>query len=151
MAHSTAFRFVAAFAAILSRIAAGTGMRLRLACQRREHLVARAEHRDGSLAQEHDMIGRAQKIGLMADENDRAAALLQLLEHVEQRHLAFAVEAGVRLVENDQRWIAKQRTCERDALALAARDADAVGSDLGPIPFGSAGSSRGCPQVGPRR
>ena len=67
----------------------------------------------------------------MSDEDHRAAGRLELLQRRQQGGLAVGIEAGVGLVQNDERRHAVERTREADALTLASRQALAAIADLG--------------------
>ena len=55
----------------------------------------------------------------VGDDNDDALALAHSKDRARQRFVAFGVEVGVRLVENDQERIAVDGAGERDPLRLA--------------------------------
>ena len=62
-------------------------------------------------------------------DHERRAVGHQRLELVLDLALEFGVERGRRLVEDQDRRVAQQRTCDRDALALPAREQRAAVAD----------------------
>ena len=91
----------------------------------RDQLVGRALLGDPPALDHHDLVGRARERHRVRDE-DRRAALHEGREAVHDLRLARGVEARRGLVEDEDRRVAQEHARDADALALAAREADAL-------------------------
>ena len=69
-------------------------------------------------------------------DDDRRAAAHRRFERGLDHPLAFGVERARRLVEQQQRRVLQHRARDRDALALAAREANAALAEEGPVAVG---------------
>ena len=56
------------------------------------------------------------------DKGREAKALEQSAQLPAHSRAGMCVEGGERLVEEEDAWVARKRPCERDALALSARE-----------------------------
>src|SRR5262249_34514246 len=63
---------------------------------------------------------------------------LELYDRPLQRRLALSIEIGICFVENNQKWIAVERACKPDALALSGRQAVARFTNPGVVSAGAA-------------
>ena len=116
---------------------------------RLQDFVARAESLDAALLHDADEIHVAEGGGAVGDDDHDAAAFAHRQNGAVQGLVAGAVEAGIGLVEDDQEGIAVERTGERHALALAAREGRAAFADMGVVPVGQCrGSAHGRPPSG---
>src|SRR5436190_2112648 len=78
---------------------------------------------DPSVLEHVDAVGDAQRrLRVLLGHEDRGAALLDPLDRVEDLDLEAMGDADRRLVEQQQRRVAHQRTADRDHLLLAARE-----------------------------
>ena len=66
-------------------------------------------------------------------QNEHGAALHELFERVLDHRFVFGVDRGERFVEHQDRRIAQQGAGDGDALALAAREAQAPLADHGAV------------------
>ena len=70
----------------------------------------------------HEPVGPRRNLRVMRHEDDRQPALgAQLLDEVEHGAAGFGVEAAGRLVREQDRGLVRQRSGDRDALALPTR------------------------------
>ena len=69
-------------------------------------------------------------------EDQRRAALHQPLQRLLDRRLVLRIDRGERLVEDEDRGVEEQRARDRDALALAAREARPALADARFVAFG---------------
>src|SRR3954453_12387655 len=83
-------------------------------------LAALAIGVDHAVVEHEYAVGDRQDPETLSDDDDRRTAGLHLVDGPTQRFLALGIEAGIRLVENDQTRIAEERACEPQLLALAA-------------------------------
>src|SRR6266704_7122981 len=84
----------------------------------REQLVVRASFRDGSVLEDEDIVGIADRAQAVSDR-DHGASLHQALERLDDDPFGFGVERGSRLVEDEDGRVADDGTGDPDALPLA--------------------------------
>ena len=92
-----------------------------------EDRVRRSVCHDAPAVEDDDLVGRRGERQRVADDQRRAAGE-QRAKARDHGRLALRVQAGGRLVENQDPRVAHERAREPDALALAAREADALGA-----------------------
>ena len=97
---------------------------------RLHELVVRAARHDPALVQDDDLVGERDRREPVRDDHRRPA-----LHHLAQRQLdpglGGGVDRGGRVVEDENAWVHEQRTGDRDALPLAAREREAALADDG--------------------
>ena len=87
-----------------------------------------------SVYQSENEIDPRKSRAAMRDDDRNTAALADAFDGARKRRFAFGVEIGIGFVEDDQERIFVKRTCERDALALAAGQEASGFADAGLIP-----------------
>src|SRR5262249_2549030 len=83
---------------------------------------------DAALVHHGDEVGVDDRRQAMCDDH-RGASLHQRLQRRLDMPLAFVVERGGRLVEEEDRRVLQHRAGDREALALSAREPDAMLAD----------------------
>src|SRR5450755_2959747 len=91
-------------------VAAARGVELRM----------RAPLYDLSLLHDHNLIGAANGRKAVRDD-ERSASLHEIRKTLLDHLFRFRVEAGSRLVQNEDAWLGQNRAGNRDALPLSAR------------------------------
>ena len=97
-----------------------------------EQLLGRAVLDHPAVGDHHHPLGAAREPGRMRD-HEGGSPPHQTIEPSHQLVLACRVEAGGRLVEDQDRRVAKQDARDPDPLALAAGEPDPGGSELGVV------------------
>ncbi len=90
-----------------------------------DQLLVGAGRHHAAVIHDHDPVGLEHGRQAVRDDQRRPPAP-QLLERLLNQPLALGVERAGRLVEKQHRRIAEDRTRDRDPLALAARQANAL-------------------------
>ena len=101
-----------------------------------EHNVLRSEGLLSAGPHHEHGVDAGQRARPMGDHDDDAAARANAQDGARQRLVAFAVEAGVRLVEHHQEGLTIERPGKPDPLALAGRERRAALADLRLVSFG---------------
>jgi hypothetical protein len=86
----------------------------------RQQLLVRPALRDDAVAQHENHVGVANRRQPMGD-GDRCPACHQPRQALEDQLFGFRIERRRRLVEQEDRGVANDRTRDRDSLPLAAR------------------------------
>ena len=94
-----------------------------------QHVLRGAVHFDLAFTKHENAVAFGGDRRAVGNQHDGGAALLGLQHGAFERLLAFGVEVGVRLVEDDHLRIAVEGAGEPDALALAARKPHAGRAD----------------------
>ncbi len=89
-----------------------------------DQLVVRSGFDNPAIVHDNDPVCRTNG-GEAVGDHHRRALMHQPVERILHQPLAFGIERRCRLVEQQQRRIAEQRTGNRNPLALAARQAGA--------------------------
>ena len=87
---------------------------------------------DPAVVEDHDLIGVADGREPVGDR-ECGAALRELVECLLNRVFGLRVERARRLVQDEDRRVAKDRASDRDALLLTAREAVAALADNGVV------------------
>jgi len=103
--------------------------------QPRQDLLGRSGQRDAATIQRDQILARGQQNRAVRDDNHRTL-LADLGQRPAQFIFGLAVEAARRLVEEDDRRVANQRTGDGNALALATREPPTGFADLGAVAVG---------------
>src|SRR5687767_9756832 len=93
--------------------------------------IARPEGADHAGIHRENKIERCQNAGPVRHHDDDAASRPNPLDGLRQGPLPLRVEIGIRLVQNDQEWIAIECARQRDPLALACRKTEPPFADAG--------------------
>src|SRR6185437_17018610 len=96
---------------------------LTIAAARREELVLRPALHDAPFLEHQDLVG-ARDGGQPVRDHERGAPAAEAAQAIANERFALAVEARRRFVENQDARVGQNRARDRDALALAAREAD---------------------------
>ena len=99
----------------------------------RTHLIARPELLLLPVGKHQQVVANGQHRRPMRDQHDDGAARLEVDDRLAQRALAFVVEIGIRLVEHNEKGVAKERARQSDALSLSARERFSSFADRGVI------------------
>ena len=86
-------------------------------------LAALAIGIDHAVVEHEHAVGDGQDAEPLGDDDDGRAPCLHLGDRLAQRFLAFGVEAGIGLVEDDEARIAEEGARKPELLALAAGEA----------------------------
>src|SRR5215813_9503232 len=99
-------RFCVRAAWLVSNKRAGAGW----ANQTNKHVAWRAKRLDPARSQDEELIHGIQNCRSLRDDYNGNALLFRAQKCVGQRLLAGGIEIGIRLIKNNEGWIAKERT-----------------------------------------
>src|SRR5258708_6710787 len=111
------------------------GVKLSVAAAAAQQVLVGAVLRDASALDGQDAVGDPHRHQPVRDDED-GAALHDLAHVVVDDFFALVVECAGRLVEDQDARVADQRPCDRDALALPARQRAAAFADHGVVTVG---------------
>lgn len=101
-------------------------------------LLVGADVGEAAVLQDGDAVGEVQRGAAVGDE-EGGAALHDVLEGLVDLVLDLGVHGGGGVVEDEQAGVGEDRPGERDALALAAGEGEAVFADRGVVALGEFG------------
>ena len=91
-----------------------------------------------AVVEHQNLVGHVQDAKTLGDDDDRRPSLPHLLNCPPQGIFAFGVEAGVRLIQNDEARMAEEGSCQAEPLPLPAGQPHAALADIGLVAHGEA-------------
>ena len=89
-----------------------------------------------AVVEHQDLVGHVQDAKSLGDDDDRRSSVPHLLDCPAQGIFAFGVEAGIRLIQNDEPRIAEKGSRQAQALPLPAGQPHAALADIGLVALG---------------
>ena len=84
-----------------------------------------------AVVEHQNLVGHVQDAKALGDDDDRRSSLPHLFNSPPQGILAFGVEAGVRLIQNDEARMPEKGSCQAEPLPLPAGQPHAALADIG--------------------
>ena len=91
-----------------------------------------------AVVEHQNLVGHVQDAKTLGDDDDRRSSLPHLLNCPPQGIFAFGVEAGVRLIQNDETRMAEKGPRQAEPLPLPAGQPHAALADIGLVAHGEA-------------